>query len=1016
MSDLILLLMLVSLLLLFVRMTKMKLSIDVLNQSFQAYKANTEATLADLHYRLSRLSTGIPTAPPVVRTDLGPVATPKTDLALPVDPAFARPPPSPLVPTPQTAVFESPRPTPPAPALARSILPQIEPPPVPAPLAHAPMPPSTAAANTPAPAALSLEQFVGVKLAAWLGGLALFMGVIFFVKYSLDHGWISPSARTALGFITGGALIGGGLRLHRNATYTVLAQTLCATGVVVLYGVTFAGFALYALYGQVVAFALMASITAAAFTMSVRLNAQVIAVLGMLGGFLTPLFCSTGHDNPAGLFGYIALLDLGLLMVVRRTGWTYLAGMAAAGTILMQWGWMLKFYAPTYQTGSARLVPMAVLLGFAAVFTTAVWRGKTPGRSGLGAAIALGISAFVFGFVGLTDHGSYNNSPGLLYGYVFAAAAILLSLTWCRPTCRPLHHLLMLGTALHLAIWTCDHQTSDWLHWALGLFLIYGLAQTVEALMWAKRHPGQGSRRAIGWSPLLSLLLMLLPVGTLPSISFAIWPALLLANLAVIGLAVFTRNVWPVIIALIITLVATVLWLHGSTRDLALLRPFLGLVAGFSAVFTLAGGFLLQRLRPQTQVGDTDHALVLLPVAALALPFGLLFLAILTFPMTSPTLVFGVGMALAVLQLLFAYRLKLMALLPITLGCVIALQYCWAAAMSGSLPQWARETLPWYLGFYALFAGYPVLFRRAFSSERWPWITAALIGVGELPLLVSLIERTWPTFSLGLLSAILAIAPLALLSIVRSHSQTNPAKMSQLAWLGGAALFFITLIFPLEFSRQWLTVAWALEGAALCWFFHRVPHPGLRATGFVLLCLVFIRLVPNPMVYSEYHRSGTAIFNWYLYAYSLAALSSFAAARWLSPPRERVFGLNASAILWALGGVLCFALLNIEIADYFSPPTATHLHFDFAGNLARDMTYSIAWALFALGLVVLGIVQRQSRVRFAGLGLLGITLLKLFLHDLASLDSIYRVAALMVVAIIALGASFLYQRFLTRIE
>ena len=57
------------------------------------------------------------------------------------------------------------------------------------------------------------------------------------------------------------------------------------------------------------------------------------------------------------------------------------------------------------------------------------------------------------------------------------------------------------------------------------------------------------------------------------------------------------------------------------------------------------------------------------------------------------------------------------------------------------------------------------------------------------------------------------------------------SRLAQLAWFGGVALFFITLIFPIQFQRQWITIGWALEGAALLWLFHRVPHPGLRLDG-----------------------------------------------------------------------------------------------------------------------------------------------------------------------------------------
>ena len=105
-------------------------------------------------------------------------------------------------------------------------------------------------------------------------------------------------------------------------------------------------------------------------------------------------------------------------------------------------------------------------------------------------------------------------------------------------------------------------------------------------------------------------------------------------------------------------------------------------------------------------------------------------------------------------------------------------------------------------------------------------------------------------------------------------------------------------------------------------------------------------------------------------------------------------------------------MLNIQIADYFSRPGVAALTFQFSGNFARDMSYSIAWASFALLLLIIGIRQTARPVRYAGLGLLGVTVLKLFLHDLSQLEQLYRIAAFIVVAIIAIIASFLYQRFL----
>ncbi|MEO8617156.1 MAG: DUF2339 domain-containing protein, partial [Luteolibacter sp.] len=53
----------------------------------------------------------------------------------------------------------------------------------------------------------SLEKFMGVKLFAWLGGVAMFFGVIFFVKYAFEKNLIPPAVRIAMGFVTGTGLL-----------------------------------------------------------------------------------------------------------------------------------------------------------------------------------------------------------------------------------------------------------------------------------------------------------------------------------------------------------------------------------------------------------------------------------------------------------------------------------------------------------------------------------------------------------------------------------------------------------------------------------------------------------------------------------------------------------------------------------------------------------------------------------------------------------------------------------------
>src|SRR5437667_11536441 len=270
-----------------------------------------------------------------------------------------------------------------------------------------PAPPQPPAVELPAPQpslpAINWEQFMGAKLFAWTGGLALFLGVAFFVKYSFEHNLIPPELRVAIGFVVGLALVAGGLALKRKEN-VVTAQTLCATGILILYAVTFAcrSFYHFAFFGLVPTFLLMALITAVAFLLAVRLNAIAVAILGMAGGFLTPILLSTGQDNPLGLFGYTALLDIGLLMVTRRKEWSALPILGALGTVLMQIGWVSQFFLrEEYFLGNKVLVSMAIFLGFELLFCAAPISTKRRSKSESAlsaAALGMGGAAILWGF------------------------------------------------------------------------------------------------------------------------------------------------------------------------------------------------------------------------------------------------------------------------------------------------------------------------------------------------------------------------------------------------------------------------------------------------------------------------------------------------------------------------------------------------------------------------------------------------------------------------------------------
>jgi len=149
------------------------------------------------------------------------------------------------------------------------------------------------------------------------------------------------------------------------------------------------------------------------------------------------------------------------------------------------------------------------------------------------------------------------------------------------------------------------------------------------------------------------------------------------------------------------------------------------------------------------------------------------------------------------------------------------------------------------------------------------------------------------------------------------------------------------------------------------------------------------------------------ILNWYLYTYVIVAASLFAAARLVRG--ADTLARQISGLFAAAGALLLFLLLNIEIADFYA--TGPALTFHFSATLAQDLTYTIGWALFSLGLLAAGIILRNKPSRIASIALLVATVLKCFLHDLGRLGGLYRVGSFVGLAICLALVAIVLQKF-----
>lgn len=909
-----------------------------------------------------------------------------------------------------------------------------------------PRPPTTASTPVSKPPPrptpkINWEQFVGVKGFAWVGGLALFLGVVFFVKYSFDNNLVPPVLRVTIGFLVGLGLLVGGVVMSRKR-FPVLSQTLCATGVVILYSVTFACRSIYHFdfFGPIPTFLLMALITTTAFLLAIRLNALVVAILGMLGGFLTPVLLSTGQDNPLGLFGYIAILDVGLIVVALNRRWYFLTALAAFGTAIMEISWAGEFFvSEKYFEGNKILIALAVLLGFNALFLAANWWAKTwrpldneeslifgtvrvRAREWL-LCSALGLVAVALAFTAwFLDFEPLAQRPWLMFGFIFLVDLVVTALVLTDETIAVAQSIAGLAVFGLLGFWTQEWLTDGLLNAALAFYFLFAIVHSALPAFLQRRRGAPTQTWANHIFPVLALALVLVPVFTLAEVSFIVWPFILLVDLLAIALAVLTATLLPVLAVLLLTIAATGELILKTPSDLTGLPVSFLLLGAFAVFFAAVSVWLVKTFQPEalktgikfrTDFTAPGDLAAILPACSIVLPFLLLIMATLRLPLINPSPVFGLALLLVVLLLGVTKLFSLDWMPAVGLACVSGLECAWH--FSHFDPTNPRQPLDlvliWYLIFFAAFALFPFLFRKQFSSKVVPWATAAMAGPPQFFLIHRFVSAVYPNRAMGLLPAAFAIPGLlSLIAVLKQTSAENKSRMAQLAWFGGVALFFITLIFPIQFDRQWITIGWALEGAALLWLFHRVPHPGLRLTGVGLLIAAFLRLAFNPAVLDYHARAAMPIFNWYLYAYGIVTICLFAGTKLLAPPRNHILDFDILPILAGCGTVLAFLLLNIEIADYFSEPGST-LTFELGGNFARDMTYSIGWALFALALLIYGIRKKIPAARYPAMGLLCVTLLKLFFHDLAQLGPLYRIGALVGVAVIAMLASFAYQEF-----
>jgi len=195
-------------------------------------------------------------------------------------------------------------------------------------------------------------------------------------------------------------------------------------------------------------------------------------------------------------------------------------------------------------------------------------------------------------------------------------------------------------------------------------------------------------------------------------------------------------------------------------------------------------------------------------------------------------------------------------------------------------------------------------------------------------------------------------------------------------------------------------VGWSVEAAFLLWTGLRESRPETRWMAYAVLVLAAFRLV----FFDWTGTTETLFFNSRLIPYGAALGSVVAAILLLDRSKPRAVEADTLLPILAVGGNLVALLyLSLEVSDYWNRQTTVALW------NAKALSLSVLWLLYAAGMMAAGFIKEFKGLRLVAIMTFVITILKVFLFDLSELRGGYRVLSLVILGLILLMVSFVYQ-------
>jgi uncharacterized membrane protein len=257
---------------------------------------------------------------------------------------------------------------------------------------------------------------------------------------------------------------------------------------------------------------------------------------------------------------------------------------------------------------------------------------------------------------------------------------------------------------------------------------------------------------------------------------------------------------------------------------------------------------------------------------------------------------------------------------------------------------------------------------------------------------------------MGLFAAALGGLNLLLARVIWNPDATEEKDTWPALLAVAVTLAFLTLAVPIQFAGFRITIAWALEGAALAWISARFRSTRMSIGASVVLLLAVWRLFMVDAIYYAGIKDVALLVNPRFLTFAVTAIALFIAARFFT---DRVQDMAS----YVGAHLVTLIALGLELVSWVQKSVATGDQFE-----TITVSISILMAFYALFLVTLGVATKTAVNRVLGLALMALVVFKLYLSDVWQLGYLFKIVAFIGLGVLLISMSYLYSRFRPVIE